>query len=152
MCGTILCNYKRVILWFDLLKRLVDWICNNVILIRTPNILQFGWRWIEDLWNRITMNLWLWACWKSFVLHVLHVLFIFEGLWWKFFEALEAWIRRASLIYGLLRFLEVFELDSNKHWDLGIWFRWFLFECSLYLKVCDKSSSRLWRLESVELH
>ena len=42
--GTILCIYERVILWFDLLKRLVDWIYSNVILIRTPNVLQFGWR------------------------------------------------------------------------------------------------------------
>ena len=42
LCGTILCDYKRVILWFDLLKRLVDWIYSNVILIRTPNILQFA--------------------------------------------------------------------------------------------------------------
>ena len=124
--------------------------------------------WIEDLWNRITMNRWLWACWKSFVFHVLYVLclcrfvmevlqgfrglnplsftnlwfvevsrdfwawfqwpltsrnmiwmihlqmfFVLEGLWWKFFGALEAWIRRVLLIYGLLRFLETFELDSS---------------------------------------
>ena len=72
--------------------------------------------WIEDLWNRITMNFWLWACWKSFVLHVLRVIcvlrmfFIFEGLWWKFFGAFEAWIRRASLICCLLRFLEALSL------------------------------------------
>ena len=44
LCGTILCDYKRVILWFDLIERFVGWICSNVILIRTPNILQFGWR------------------------------------------------------------------------------------------------------------
>ena len=43
ICGTILWNYKRVILWFDLLERLIDWICNNVILTRTQDILQFGW-------------------------------------------------------------------------------------------------------------
>ena len=115
--------------------------------------------WIKDLWNRITMNLWLWACWKSFVLHVLRVLhlrrfvvevlwgfkglnplsftdlwfvevsggfwawfqwtlrsrqvvwmilfrmfFVFKDLWLKFFGALEAWIRRASPICGLLMF------------------------------------------------
>ena len=30
--------------WFNLLERLVDWNCGNVILTRTPNILQFGWR------------------------------------------------------------------------------------------------------------
>ena len=61
--------------------------------------------------------------------------FVFEGLWWKFFKALEAWIRRASLICGLLRFLEAFELDSSNLWDLGRWFGWFLFECSSYLKL-----------------
>ena len=44
MCSTILCDYKRVILWFDLLKRFVYWNCGNVILTWTPNILQFGWR------------------------------------------------------------------------------------------------------------
>ena len=89
--------------------------------------------WIEDLWNRITMNLWLWACWKSFVLHILLVLrvfFVFESLWWKFFGALEAWIRWGSLICDLLRFLEAFELDSSDLWDLGRWFGWFLFKCS----------------------
>ena len=78
--------------------------------------------WIEDLWNRITMNLWLWPCWKSFVLHVLrvlHVFFVFEGLWWKFFGALEAWIHWASLICDLLRFLKAFGLDSSELWDLG---------------------------------
>ena len=45
---------------------------------------------------------------------VLRVFFVFEGLWWKFFEALEAWIRRASPICSLLRFLEAF-------WA---WFQW----------------------------
>ena len=48
------------------------------------------------------------------VLWFLHVFFHFEGLWWKFFGALEAWIYRASLICGLLRFLEAFKL----------WFQW----------------------------
>ena len=69
--------------------------------------------WIEDLWNGITINLWLWACWKSFVLHVfyvLHVLFIFEGLWRKFFGALEGWICRASLICGLWGFWRLLSL------------------------------------------
>ena len=61
--------------------------------------------------------------------------FVFEGLWWKFFSALEAWIRRASPICGLLRFLEAFELDSSDLWDLGRWFGWFLFECSSYSKL-----------------
>ena len=96
--------------------------------------------WIEDLWNKITMNLWLWACLEILcssrslcvlrVLCVLRAFFLFEGFWWKFFDALEAWIRKASLICGLLRFLEAFELDSSELWDLGIWFGWFLFECS----------------------
>ena len=66
--------------------------------------------WIEGLWNRITINLWLWACWKFFVLHILHAFFVFEGLWWKFFGALEAWIRRASPIFFLLRFLKALSL------------------------------------------
>ena len=82
--------------------------------------------WIEDLWNKITMNLWLWACLEIFcsshslcVLCVLHEFFLFKGLWWKFFNTLEAWIHRASLIYGLLRFLKAFELVSNYLWNLG---------------------------------
>ena len=68
------------------------------------------------------------------------------------FDALEAWIRWTSLIYDFLRFLEAFELDSGELWDLRRRFGWFLFECSLYLKVCSRSSSGLWRLESVEFH
>ena len=43
MCGTILYDYKRVIFWFDLLERFVDWDCDNVILFWTQDILQFGW-------------------------------------------------------------------------------------------------------------
>ena len=43
----------------------------------------------------------------------LRMFFVFEGLWWKFFGALEALIRRASLICGFLEFLEIFELDSS---------------------------------------
>ena len=49
---------------------------------------------------------------------VLGAFFVFEGLWWKFFGTLEAWICRALLIYGLLRFLEAFEHDSSKLQDL----------------------------------
>ena len=45
---------------------------------------------------------------------LLRMFFVFEGLWWKFFGALEAWIRRASPICSLLRFLEAFELDSRE--------------------------------------
>ena len=66
---------------------------------------------------------------------LLRMFFVFEGLWRKFFEALEAWIRKASPICGLLRFLEAFELDSSDLWDLGRWFGWFLFECSSYSKL-----------------
>ena len=89
---------------------------------------------------------------SSWVLRVLGAFFIFKGLWWKFFGALEVWIRRASLFCGLLRFLEAFELDSSELWDLGRWFGLFLFECSSYSKVCGGSSSGLWRLEFVEFH
>ena len=76
--------------------------------------------WIEDLWNRITMNFWLWACLEilcsshSFcVLHVLFVLqalFLSEGLWWKFFGVLKAWIHRVSLICGLWGFWRLLSL------------------------------------------
>ena len=66
---------------------------------------------------------------------LLRMFFVFEGLWRKFFGALEAWIRRASPICGLLMFLEAFKLDSSDLWDLGRWFGWFLFECSLYSKL-----------------
>ena len=66
---------------------------------------------------------------------LLQMFFVFKGSWWKFFGALEAWIRRALPICGLLRFLETFELDSNDLWDLGRWFGWYLFECSLYSKL-----------------
>ena len=66
---------------------------------------------------------------------LLRIFFVFEGLWRKFFGALEAWIRRASPICDLLMFLEAFEFDSNDLWDLGRWFGWFLFECSSYSKL-----------------
>ena len=145
LCGTILCDYKRVILWFDLIERFVGWICSNVILIRTPNILQFGWRMdrrsLERNYNEsLAMSLLeiLYSsrslC-SSCVLRVLGAFFVFEGLWRKLFGALEAWIRRASPICDLLMFLEAFEFDSNDLWDLGRWFGWFLFECSSYSKL-----------------
>ena len=126
LCGTILCDYKRVILWFDLIERFVGWICSNVILIRTPNILQFGWRMdrrsLERNYNEsLAMSL-LEILYSSRSLcssRVLGAFFVFEGLWLKFFGALEAWILRASLICGLLRFLEAFELDSSELWDLS---------------------------------
>ena len=74
---------------------------------------------------------------------LLQMFFVFKGSWWKFFGALEAWIRRALPICGLLRFLETFELDSNDLWDLGRWFGWYLFECSLYSKLKFLKASKL---------
>ena len=74
---------------------------------------------------------------------LLRMFFAFEGLWQKFFGALEAWICRASPICGLLRFLKAFELDSSDLWDLGRWFGWFLFECSLYSKLKFLEASKL---------
>ena len=155
MCGTILWNYKRVILWFELWFELLERLCwlelwQCEILIRTQNILQFGWGMDQKSLKR-NYN-------ESLATSLLEILcssrsscsFFFEGLWWKFFSALEAWIHRVSLICGLLRFLEAFKLDSSELWDLGMWFGWFLFECFSYLKVCGGSSSGFWRLESVE--
>ena len=73
--------------------------------------------WIEDLWNRIIMNLWLWACLEILcssrslcVLCVLRSFFLFEGWWWKLFGVLEAWIHRASLICGLWGFWRLLSL------------------------------------------
>ena len=114
-----------------------------MILIWTQDILQFGWgidqRSLKQNYNEsLVMSLLEILSYSRSLCSscVLRVFFFFEGLWWKFFGALEAWIRRASLICGLLRFLEAFELDSSELWDLGIWFGWFIFECSSYLKVC----------------
>ena len=139
ICGTILWNYKRVILLFGLLKRLVDWNCNNVILTQTPNILQFGWRMdrrpLKQNYNEsLAMSLLEILC-SSRYSCVLHAFFVFEVLWWKFFGTLEVWIYKTSPIYSFLKFLEAFELDSNDLWDLGRWFGWFLFECSSYSKL-----------------
>ena len=144
-----------MILWFDLLERFVGWICSNVILIQIPNILQFGWRMdrrsLERNYNKsLAMSLLEILCSSCFLcsscaLHlrrfVEEVLRGFRGLNLQSFTNL--WF---------VRFLEAFELDSSELWDLGIWFGWFLFECSLDLKVCSGSSSGLWRLESVEFH
>ena len=119
-----------------------------MILIRTPDILQFGWRMDrrplkQNYKESLAMSLLEILCslcsscsscsWC--VLCVLGAFFVFEGLWWKFFGALEAWIRRAPLIYGLLRFLEAFELDSSKLQDLDWRLGWFYFECSLHLSL-----------------
>ena len=88
----------------------------------------------------VSRGFWAWFQWtlrsRQVVWMILfRMFFVFEGLWWKFFGALEAWIHRVSPICGLLRFLESFELDSSELWDLEIWFGWFLFECSLDSKV-----------------
>ena len=94
-----------------------------------------------DLWFvEVSGGFWAWFLWTLRFRQVgwmilLRMFFVFEGLWWKFFGALEDWIRRASPICGLLRFLEAFELDSSDLWDLGRWFGWFLFECSSYSKL-----------------
>ena len=85
--------------------------------------------WIEDCWNRITMNLWLWACLEilcssrySCVLRlrrfVVEVLRCFRGL--------------NPLSFTDLWFDDVFRhvwLDSRKL-CLGRWSRWFCSECS----------------------
>ena len=45
---------------------------------------------------------------------VLRMFFIFEGLWWKIFGALEACSHTTSLICGFLKFLEAFDFDSSE--------------------------------------
>ena len=149
-CGTILCNYKRLIIWFDFLERFVDWDCSNVILIWITNILQYCWRmdqrFLKQNYNEsLAMSLLEIICSSRFLyfLHVLCLFSVFEGLWWRFFRALEIGIYRDSLICGFLKFLETFELDSNELWDLERWFGWFLFECFSYSKVCGRSFSGL---------
>ena len=144
-----ICIDKCVVQFFVIIKErfsdsisLKDLLIRIVVMwffIRTPNILQFGWRMDQrPLKHNYNESLAI-SLLDLHVLCVLRAFSIFKGLWWKFFGALEAWIRRASLIYGLLRFLEAFELDSSELWDLGRWFGWFLFECSSYSKVCDES-------------
>ena len=132
----------------DLLIRIVVmW-----FLIRTPNILQFGWRMDQrPLKHNYNESLAI-SLLDLHVLCVLRAFSIFKGLWWKFFGALEAWIRRASLICCFLNFLEAFELDFSELWDLRRWFGWFLFECSSYSKVYGRSSSEFLGLEFVEFH
>ena len=72
-----------------------------------------------DLWFvEVSRGFWAWFQWtlrsrQVVWMILLRMFFVFEGLWWKFFGALEAWIRRASPICGLLRVLEAFELDSS---------------------------------------
>jgi hypothetical protein len=96
----------------------------------------------------VSGGFWAWFQWtlrsrQVVWMILLRMFFVFEGLWRKFFGALEAWIRRASPICGLLRFLEAFELDSNDLWDLGRWFGWFCFECSSILGLKFLKALRL---------
>ena len=88
----------------------------------------------------ISRGFWAWFQWTLRSRNMIWMIpfrmfFVFEGLWWKFFGALKAWIYRPSLICSLLRFLEAFELDSSDLWNLRRWFRWFLFEYSSYSKL-----------------
>ena len=102
-----------------------------------------------DLWFfEVSGGFWAWFQWtlrsrQVVWMILLWMFFVFEGLWRKFFGAFEAWIHGASLICGCLRFLKAFELDSSELWDLGIWFGWFLFECSLYSKLKFLEASKL---------
>ena len=122
--------------------------CSSCVLCLRRFVVEFlrGFRGLNplsftDLWFvEVSGGFWAWFLWTLRFRQVgwmilLRMFFVFEGLWWKFFGALEDWIRRASPIYGLLRFLEAFELDSSDLWDLGRWFGWFLFECSSYSKL-----------------
>ena len=122
-----------MIMWYNSLKLqksdpLIQSHCKTLLIgfvemwSWTQNILQFGWRMDRRLLKRncnesLAVNFLEILCSSrssrsSCVLRVLRVFFIFEGLWWKFFEALEAWIRRVSPIYGLLMFFS----------DLQAWF------------------------------
>ena len=93
-----------VVMWF--------WLAQKIFF----NLVE---EWIEDRWKELQ-----WIFNYEFIRNSLFFTFFcfscvlraffFEGLWWKFFGALETWICRASLIYGLLRFFEAFELDSSK--------------------------------------
>ena len=66
-----------------------------------------------DLWLfEVSGGFWTWFQWplRSRLvvwMILLRMFFVFEGLWWKFFGALEAWIRRASLICDLLIFSDL---------------------------------------------
>ena len=139
--------------------------CSSCVLCLWKFVVEVLWSFrglnpwsFTDLWLfEVSGGFWAWFQWtlrskKMIWMIPLRMFFVFEGLWWKFFGTLEAWICGASLICDFLRFLVAFELDSSELWDLGIWFGWFLFECSSYLRVYGGSSSGLWRLESVELH
>ena len=107
--------------------------------------------WIEDLWNRITMNLWLWACWKSFILHVLCVLRLR-----RFVVEVHRGFRGLNpLSFTNLWFVEV----SGGFWA---WFQWTLRLRNMIwmipLRMFFVFEDLWWKffgalgLESVELH
>ena len=66
-----------------------------------------------DLWFlEVSGGFWAWFQWtlrskKTIWMIPLRMFFVFEGLWQKFFGALEAWIRRASLICDLMMFSDL---------------------------------------------
>ena len=125
-------------LWWKFFRALEVWIQRASPICGLLRFLEGFWAWFQ--WTlRFRQVVWM---------ILLRMFFVFEGLWWKFFGALEAWIYRVLPICGLLRFLETFELDSNDLWDLGRWFGWFLFECSLYSKLKFLEALRLdsWRV------
>ena len=74
--------------------------------------------------------------------------FIFEGLWWKFFGALEAWIHRASLICDLLMFSDTLSLIPT---NFRILVDGLDDSASNVLRFWGWSSWRLWGLILVEL-
>ena len=146
----------KVILWFNLLERLVYWNYGNVILTRTPNILQFDWRMdrrpLKRNYNEsLAMSLLEILC-SSCSLCVLHVFFVFEGLWWKFFRVLEAWIHRVSLIYGFLKFLEAWIHRVSLIYGFLKFLKAWIHRVSLiygflkFLEAFELDSSELWDL------
>ena len=112
-------------LWWKFFGALEAWIRRAFTNLWFVEVSGSFWAWFQ--WTLRSRNM-IWMI-------PLRMFFVFEGLWWKFFGTLEAWIRKALLICSLLRFLEAFELDSSDLWDLGRWFRWFLFECSSFSKL-----------------
>ena len=135
-----------MIIWFDLLARLIDWNCGNVILIRTQDILQFGWgvdrRLLKQNYNEsLAMSLLeilcslrssCFSCVLRLQRFVVEVLRCFKGLNPKSF--IDLWF---------VRFLEAFELDSSKLQNLDWEFGWFCFECSSILRLKFLKTLRL---------
>ena len=108
ICGTILWNYKRVILWFDLLARLIDWNCGDLILTWTQNILQFGWG--MD-WRSLKQNYN-----ESLAMSLLEILFSSHPFFFTFFVFLVC-----------SSFLKVCGGSSSVLWRLKfVELRWFM--------------------------